>query len=363
MAFRKVLSSLKKSTFHRVQNDWQSSYRFFGGVAALFRAVSGTCLIRTGKYKRQSKLKNSVECITFSVIPGMTALWATIFQNSMRAHSILTSIGDCSGGLNGWTPLLGSENMQIIPMLNYVHGDKLDLFFQKVCTSPYVIVSDDDVFWLSDEPLLWALKALKENEETAVVSLMPRSRTSDVLNGQVDVPMGSYCLVIKRDVWLREKLSFSIVDNEDTRTRQWFYDTADFAQVELQRRGYKVKIAPHNVRDHLVSFEAISSWGQSIRRHDGDLNKRAQNISLRWQKASTAVGVLEKMVEMIEENGLEKCWPSFLPLNSLILARQQSESYFSMQTHQYNDAGLTQSIHRLESRLRDVMSHDISLGS
>ena len=89
----------------------------------------------------------------------------------------------------------------------YAHGEKLDLFLQKVCSSKFILICDDDIFWLDQSPIAWALDKLKEDPKTVVVSLMPRGHSSELMQEKVGRPMGSYCLVINRELWLKENLS------------------------------------------------------------------------------------------------------------------------------------------------------------
>jgi hypothetical protein len=72
--------------------------------------------------------------------------------------------------------------------------------------------------------------------------------------------MGSYCLLIRREIWLKEKLSFRTVHQPSINPKSYRaeYDTADFANVELIRRGYRVLIAPLDLRSHLYICHGIS---------------------------------------------------------------------------------------------------------
>jgi len=82
------------------------------------------------------------------------------------------------------------------------------------------------------------------------------------LNGKEHKPMGSYCLVVRRSIWQQEGLSFKQVAQPSPNPKSWRgqYDTADYANVELIRRGYKVVVAPDWLADeHLVVFKGISN--------------------------------------------------------------------------------------------------------
>jgi hypothetical protein len=216
-------------------------------------------------------------------------------------HSAQTLIGDCSGGFPGDLNLPG---VRVFPLLNHPHGIKLDLFIQRICCAPYVVVTDDDVFWMSEKPLRWALAEFEADERVAVVSLMPRDTASSVLEGKVPQPMGSFCLVIRRDLWIKEGLSFRIVQPPASEGYGWFYDTADFANVELLKRGYRVVIAPPELRRELCCLEAISTWTLKIQQRHGDLRRSIGDVELRRAKALRAILTLK---------GLDRILKTFLP--------------------------------------------------
>ncbi len=170
---------------------------------------------------------------------------------------------------------------------------------EKVCRASNVVVTDDDVFWLSDQPLRWALAQFAADPKVAVVSLMPRETVSDVLEGQVKQPMGSYCLLIRRNIWIHEGLSFRIMQPRASEGYGWFYDTADFANIELLQRGYRVVIAPPELRRELCCLEAISTWTLKIQQRHGDLRRSVGDVELRRAKALCAILTLKGLDQIL----------------------------------------------------------------
>ncbi len=186
---------------------WRAVYRYNGGIRAFVPCLNGTIKLQKSFHNSQSEAV--VDCLTFSVLPRMTALWAALINDAISTKPKRLLIGNCSGG---FIPRFSRNGtIKIIPVLNYSHGAKLDLFLSRVCEAKYVVVSDDDVFWPNSKPWRWAISQLESNSNIAVVSLAPRERISRYLKGNVPQPMGSYCLVIRRKIWLRENLTFKPV--------------------------------------------------------------------------------------------------------------------------------------------------------
>ncbi len=192
----------------------------------------------------------------------------------------------------------------MFPLLNHPHGVKLDRFMENLCRASSVLVADDDVFWLSDQPLRWALAQFAADPKVAVVSLMPRDVISDVMERQVEQPMGSYCLLIRREIWIHERMSFRIIQPVASEGYGWFYDTADFANIELLKRGYRVVIAPPELRRELCCLDAISTWTLKIQQYHGDLTHSIGQVELRKAKALCAILTLK---------GLDRILKTFYP--------------------------------------------------
>ncbi|HAF61796.1 MAG TPA: hypothetical protein DCK95_05675 [Anaerolineaceae bacterium] len=274
-------------------NQWAHNHRYHGGLKAMAKCALGTINVNSNQQIAVSSIRqSSIESLTFSVFPQLTAIWSEYFVSATKNYDLKIRIGDCSGGDK---PFIDYQKIIINPFLNIQHGKKIDIFLNKLISSQYVILCDDDVFWLNSEPLDYALRSFKRDPEIAVVSLMPRDRVSSVLQGKINNPMGSYCLVIRNDIWKKENLSFKIKDPQSNNNYDWFYDTGDYANIELIKRGYKVCIAEEEIRQNLVSFEGISSWLMKIQKHRGEITNSIQGIPIRMQKAFRAILVAEKI--------------------------------------------------------------------
>ncbi len=281
--------------FHLLRDDWRKNYRYHGGMAALTRCWHGHRALRRGRVTPEPTVATRMDCTVFSVVPEMTALWAVMFERAVRPGSLRVLIGDCSGGLGG-----GTETCRVVPMLNVHHGEKLDLFFAHLCRAELVLVTDDDIFWLDDAPLRWAVGRLAAEPDVAVVSVAPKPQLSSVLRGKVDRAMGSV-LIIRRSIWEREELSFRVVHPPPSEGVGWHYDTGEFAQVTLTQRGRRIDFAPPELRNHLVAFEGVSSWTLKIQKYSGDLRAAIESVPIRQEKALQTVFVLRGMAELIDE--------------------------------------------------------------
>ena len=284
--------------------NWKAVYRHNDGLGGLARCLYGTLKLKTGLLNVEERTAAKVDCVTFSVVPKMTLLWAFFMEHAIDRTPRRILIGDCSGALG--TMRDAGRSVYVTPLLNYAHGVKLDFFMNKICSAEYVVVSDDDVFWIHSQPWMWALNQLENDPDVAVVSLMPRGVVLGALIGKVEQPMGSYCLVIRRDIWLEEALSFQIIHSDQDRYNR-LYDTADQANVELLRRGYKVVIAPYKIREALVAFEGISQWILKIQKYAGNIHPLIAEEQFKQEKALRAIYVADGLTDILTryrpENG------------------------------------------------------------
>ncbi len=274
----------------RLYHEWWRNYRLRSGLPGLVTGLAGS--LRLGRQARRPAIlcDSGLEIVTFSVIPGLTRLWARFLVPALADVDSRILIGDCSGGLRSFAA--HRRRIRVIPIFNHAHGIKLDLFVNGPCRAPLVAICDDDVFWLNRRPLSWALEQLASRPRLAAVSLYPRGTLKPVLAGKVEQPMGSFCLVIRRDVWIREKLSFRSHDPSGAGSYDWTYDTADLAHVELLARGYEVAVAPPEIRADLAPLEGVSNWALKLQKHDGDMSRLLQT-DLRLRKAYRVFRFLE----------------------------------------------------------------------
>jgi hypothetical protein len=284
------------STLRMILNDWQRLYRHNGGIRALLRSIQGTIRLTRGGFTPREPSLPGVDVITFSVVPKMTALWTNWIRAAVDTSPLRVYIGDCSGTLGHYLP--NDDAIRVLPMLNYHHGEKLDLFVKHLCRTEYVIVTDDDIFWLDTIPWRWALEQFEQDPQVAVVSLLPFKHMLAVLQDKVPFPMGS-CFVIRRKVWMDEQLSFR-VDRSPKREGKWIYDTGAKAQVQLVERGYKIVYAPQEIQDRLEGFEGMSSWMLKIQKQEGNiLENISGDAAVRPAKAFRAVLAAKGLADLI----------------------------------------------------------------
>lgn len=241
-----------------VHQNWRKNHRHHGGALAVGRCCLGTLALAV-RPRSKSGVRPGVDCVTFSVVPNLTALWAKLMERAIPGEATRIWIGDSSGGFSASHHL--APNIRSFALINYLQGFKLDLFSNKFLRSKYLVVSDDDVLWLDETPWRWAVEQMERDPSVAVVSLLPRTRFHWDLNGVMHQPMGSYCLVVRRSTWMREGLSFQAVPKPSPSTGSYagLYDTCDFANVALIKAGHRIVIAPPEIRDHLAGFKGISS--------------------------------------------------------------------------------------------------------
>ena len=284
-----------KGSINSVLSNWNRNYKHQDGLSSLIKCILGTFFFYNARKKNPRK---KIEILTFSVIPGLTYFWFKCLRSTKNFVNTSVTIGDCSGGLK----INDREiNLNLYPILNLEHGFKLDLFFRKICNADYVVVSDDDIFFQDSEPLDWAINQFNKNNNLAVVSLYPRHDKVSWLK-DLDFVMGSYCLVIRTEIWLKERLSFQQVKPEDWRKVGHFFDTADFANYLLIEKGYDVGCIPSNLKDKLVSFTSLSLWGLRIQETRGYINKAVRARPNEYEKAyRTALTLFELNTHFIKK--------------------------------------------------------------
>ncbi len=278
----------------QVVSDWNSVYKHNGGAGALVRSAVGTAKVILSPGSDNTDTAE-IEALTFSVVPNLTAMWSLLVSHALSGMKHRIIVGDCSGG---YRSKRGSKET-VYAVYNFLHGRKLDYFIRNVCRAEYVLISDDDIMWVSDEPVRYALGVLNANPKCAVVSLKPRSELSSVMRERVDIAMGSFCLVIRRSVWLKERLSFRIARPPREGKYDWFYDTADKANIRLIELGYDIDIAPESIRNTLVTIEGASTWTLKIHKHNGNIAPLIENIPVRQEKALRVLLFLDAVGKLL----------------------------------------------------------------
>jgi len=165
-------------------------------------------------------------------------------------------IVDCCGKLDPRNfPIATIEKF-----INDTHPHKLDFFFRRYIRSGLVLICDDDCFIVSPQIILGAAKDLTKDEGLAAISFFPRPDWWLTVNNERIRPMGSYCLVVNRNIILKEKLQFQspkIVNPYNN----GIYDTADYMNEQLLTRGYRVNLPDEQERSiGIGGFRGSSIW-------------------------------------------------------------------------------------------------------
>lgn len=194
---------------------------------------------------------------TCSIYPDLTRVWYHYLRRAVDPAAVTTVIYDCGSRLRPEH----FPGARIVGCRNHDHGRKIDHFLARADT-PLVFLSDDDVFLLSAEAEPLAAEALLAAPRSAALSFKPRGWWSLQLDGKSWPLMGSYAVVVKPEVVLREGLSFRTRPTDDPAVRDGsgYYDTADHANRRLLELGYEVVVPAEDLRRGLVqSFAATSS--------------------------------------------------------------------------------------------------------
>jgi hypothetical protein len=195
---------------------------------------------------------------TCSIYPDLTRVWYHFVRRYTDPREVKTVIYDCGSRLDArFFP-----DARIVRYANTDHGRKIDHSIRSTVDTPLLFLTDDDSFMVSDEAEPYAAQALLADDGAAALSFKPRDWWTFEIDGQAYPVMGSYSLVFKPKIFRAEGLSFRTHPTEDPRIRNGsgYYDTADFANEQLIRRGYRVLVPDGGVRACMVrSYSAVSS--------------------------------------------------------------------------------------------------------
>lgn len=261
-----VPRNLRRELLRAFPAEWKSVYRH-QGLPALLRCLDGTRqLLRVSLV--QTTPSNSLDCLSCTVIPEIGSLWGRFMSSALQGQKANLLLADSSGKLKP-TAIPGAR---VLPLFNFNHGTKLDLLMKQACAADLVLICDDDIIWLDPSPLEWAIDQFALDDKLAVVSFHPRPHKIPQLRDQVDEAMGSYCILVRRSTWLEQGLSFKFYKSLDWKTIGNYFDTADYANLLLVQRGFRVLIAPPELREKLVPFYGTSMWGLKILTSRGQVN-------------------------------------------------------------------------------------------
>ena len=294
-----IIGTLIKSMLTELRTNYKYQY----GFNSLLKCLTSTLKIKKKGIKTQIPNRR-FEVLTFSVIPGLTKYWLNHMKSIKSFKNVTFTIGDCSGGLK--INKNNNSKIRCIPYLNLSHGVKLDTFINKVCDAEYVLICDDDIFFSDSSPITYALNKFNQDPKLAAVSLYPRPDSKKRINEysqiysknqfgiEINDLMGSYCLVIKKQVWIDEKLSFQQVKPKNWRSIGNFFDTCDYANYKLIDLGYNIIISPEKLQNKLVVFTSLSLWGLRIQFSQGEIDNVIRERPNEYEKAyQTAVTLLQ----------------------------------------------------------------------
>lgn len=225
---------------------------------------------------RRMEIPQQKIVMTCSVSEDYARLWvhfASILSNTGWKLVVVDSAGDMNA-----SKLPGAE---LIRFLNLYHGRKVDILLKKTITSPIVFLCDDDKFILSDPMCNPNINSALENPQTAAISLCPRRWWWFQIEGKTHLPMGSYALIFKRDIFMKHALCFQSpkgllspykVFAEGVK-HQKGYDTADYANEQLLLLGYNIVTLPDN--DYILGFDGLSAPRILLLRYGKDYVKQA----------------------------------------------------------------------------------------
>lgn len=247
--------------------------------------------------------KDKISVVTFSVFSGLASIWYNnifkILNKSIVEVYIFTSSVS--------NPFLKQKETKFLP--NLKHGTKIDIII-KNCRSKYILLCDDDIFWLNDSALLIAKKKMESNSNIACISLQPRPKA----NYHSKLKMGVYCLMINKEIILKEKLLFGKYKIKKNGFIER-YETGDHVQKILEQKGYKIEYLKIENMTSLLAFYAISHWGLKIRKRKGNILPYLQFDDSKAEKIYKTSLMIKYLNEYLFDNLMIKKYiinPSFV---------------------------------------------------
>lgn len=258
--------SLLRELRQTLLRELKGNYRY-QGLPALTRCLLGTQKIIPGKPPLSQPA--GLDILSFTILPEVIALWERSISLALGEMPKQIIIGDGSGNFQPEAKC----QLRVLPVYNFSHGTKLDTFVGQVCASDFVLICDDDIFWTDPAPVKWAFESFEQDPKLAAVSFHPRPHLIPQLREVMSEAMGSYAVLVRREVWLKENLSFQIYKPDDWKQIGNYFDVADYANLLLVKRGYHVISAPEELRQSLISFYGTSMWALKILASKGDIDR------------------------------------------------------------------------------------------
>ncbi len=238
--------------------DYRRIYHLYSAVSLLKCGISSfiATLRAANSFGREEKLT----ILTFSIFPELTRVWyyfmEKVYQylknNGVTAKLLIV---DCNGSLKkAYFP-----KAEVIKFINHTHPVKLDFFLKKIIGSEIVWVTDDDCFIFDLSVALDYINKMAD-EKVAAYSFYPRPDWFFDFEGGKIRPMGSYCFLIKRKMLEKENLSFNVLTKINPHNGR-HYDTADYMNEVLLKRGYKINLPEDQKRSAAIGgFRGSSIW-------------------------------------------------------------------------------------------------------
>lgn len=195
---------------------------------------------------------------TMNILPPMMTVWYHLVRKHL-GDRVDVVIFDCSGMLRR----KDFPGAFVQKFLNPRHAMKCDQFVGNIARNRRIAwVCDDDVF-----PLSPRLVDILEREfgvpQTAAVSFMPRVWWEFDIGGKRYQPLGTYCLGVDHEIFVKERLSFAPANGNTHPSRikpPKRYDSFDKANEILLRKGYRTVVVPEEEHGHgLACFHGLSA--------------------------------------------------------------------------------------------------------
>lgn len=198
---------------------------------------------------------------TMNILPPMVSVWH-YFARKALGDSVDIVIFDCSGTLQS----SAFPGCRVQRFLNPRAAQKCDVFLQRIARNRKIAwMCDDDVFILERKALTIVEREMQV-PNTAAVSFESRNWWHFTIDGVSSAPLGTYCLALNRDiVWEKEHLSCACRDGNEHPSHiagkaVKRYDTFDYANEQLLRRGYRcVSLSPEERKGCYAGFDGVSN--------------------------------------------------------------------------------------------------------
>lgn len=232
------------------------------GLKATARTVWSSFVHMIQHRKAKPQKNNLIESnhqvitlLTFSIHPDLARIWYVFARRFTNPNLTTIKIVDCCGQLQ-------QKNFPgaiVQSFCNFSHARKLDYWLYFDVNTPYLWLQDDDVMLIRENVDQELIGQFQKDHHLAVVSLAPRGWSFEI-EGVKKKAVGTYSICIRRNDFLTERLSFSPVQTtrQDIGRSAGYYDTADYANEQLLRRGYGIKLQLDSIEATVCGFVGTS---------------------------------------------------------------------------------------------------------